>query len=129
MTTNQVIEHALILAKDYKEARDHKQTRKLISCNWQAPPQGALKLNVDGAIFESHNRVGVGVILRNDSYEVIMAASKKENGVNVPMEVELLAILIGLQICISMSIYELIIESDSLLIVNEFLDAGESRSL
>lgn len=68
-------------------------------------------------------------MLRNESCEIIMAESKKENGVNDSMEVELLAILKGLQICILIGIYELIIESDSLFIVNELLEIGESRSL
>ncbi|XP_041026966.1 uncharacterized protein LOC121267170 [Juglans microcarpa x Juglans regia] len=127
LTTNQVIEHALSLAKDHKEARVHKQTRKLSSCYWQAPSQNALKLNVDEAIFATLNRSGVGFILRSSSSKVIMAASMKENGANDSMEIELLAILRGLQICIPMGIDELIIESDLLLIVNELIGAGEPR--
>ncbi|KAF5481561.1 hypothetical protein F2P56_002202 [Juglans regia] len=93
LPTDQVIVHALILAKDYKEARFQKQNRKLSSCFSQAPPQNALKLNVDGAAFDTLNRVRVGLILRNTSCEVILVASMQENGV----EIELLAILRGLQ--------------------------------
>ncbi|KAF5463849.1 hypothetical protein F2P56_013977 [Juglans regia] len=128
LKTDQVIEYALTLAKDHKEARVQKQTRKLLSCCWQAPSQNALKLKVDGAIFATLNRAGVGVILKNTSSEVIMVANMKENGVNDPMEIELLAIFKGLQICIPMGIDELIIESDSLLIVNELIEACEPTS-
>lgn len=42
----------------------------------------------------------VGKILRNDSGGTLLAANKKENVVNDPMEVELLTIFRGLQICI-----------------------------
>lgn len=58
-----------------------------------------------------------------------MLASRKEDEVNDLMEIELLAILRGLKLCVPLGLHVLVVESDSLLIVNELLDAGQNLSL
>ncbi|XP_042950059.1 uncharacterized protein LOC122282170 [Carya illinoinensis] len=118
---NMAIDKTLSIATEYKEVRDVRHPRKTqCSC--------ALKLNVDGAIFEDQEKVGVAMLLRNDRGLVLFSASKMENGVIIdPMEVELLAILRGLQLCIRMGILELVIESDSLMLVEELNNTSESR--
>ncbi|XP_042939414.1 uncharacterized protein LOC122274444 [Carya illinoinensis] len=122
------IDKALFIAAEYKEVRDVRHLRKTQYSCWQPPSSGNLKLNVDGAIFEDQDRADVGMLLRNDRGVVLFSASKKENGVTDPMEVELLAILRGLQLCILMGIPDLVIESDSLMLVEELNNSSESRS-
>lgn len=51
----------------------------------------------------------VGIILRDDHGEVIMAASKKEYEVNDLTEIELLAMFRGLQLCVHLGIHELVL--------------------
>ncbi|KAF5478058.1 hypothetical protein F2P56_004648, partial [Juglans regia] len=98
-------------------------------CRWLPSEQGMLKLNVDGAVFASQQRAGVGVILRDDKGEVILSACKKENDINDHLEIELIAILRGLQICLPLGIPQLVIESDSLLLVDEIQNDKAPRSL
>lgn len=50
------------------------------TCKWLPPPQNALKLNVDGAVFHDQKFAGVGIILRSRG-QVIMATTKKESEV------------------------------------------------
>lgn len=66
----------------------------------------------------------MGIILRNANANVIISASKTENEVNDPIEIELLAIFRGLQLCVPLSLHKLILESDSLLMVRELQAVG-----
>lgn len=53
---------------------------------------------MDGVLFHDQQYAGVEIIIRNSQRQVIMAAIKKENAVAEPSEIELLAILRGLQL-------------------------------
>ncbi|CAI9778785.1 unnamed protein product [Fraxinus pennsylvanica] len=130
ITPLMAIAHAFNIAGDFKYAKE--QRKKGISCSegWRAPPEGVLKLNVDGALFEDQCRYGTGVVLRDATGKVIFSASKPERGSMDPMEAELLAMLTGLQICLPLSIPSLQVESDSLLVVQEVTKVqNESFSL
>ncbi|XP_018829059.1 dirigent protein 5-like [Juglans regia] len=62
------------------------------SSSGSTPPQGVLKLNTDGAMFSNLQKAGIGVILKDASGMVVMAASKHEPEVEEPEAIELLAI-------------------------------------
>ncbi|XP_042958008.1 uncharacterized protein LOC122293496 [Carya illinoinensis] len=91
--------------------------------------ESSLKLNVDGAIFSDQCRSGIGVVLRDDKGQVTFAASKLEDALADPMEIELIAILRGIQLCIPLGIAELQIESDALLVIEELKKDGRSSTL
>lgn len=64
--------------------------------------------------------LGYEVILRDGRGKVLMAASRKEAEVNDSMEIELLAILRGLQLCVPMGLHDLVVEvTHSLLLIND----------
>lgn len=80
-------------------------------------------------MFFSIHKAVIGAVLRNENGEIVLAASKIKNEVHELEDIELLAIFRGLQICANMGIQKLIIESDSLLIVNEVKANGASSSM
>lgn len=87
-----------------------------IIVKWIRPPMGWIKLNTDG----SHNSVdsiGAGGIIR-DSNGKIMMAFAKYLGIGSSNLAEAKAIIYGLQWCISHRFQSIILESDSLIIVN-----------
>lgn len=67
---------------------------------------------MDGAIFKEIDKSGMGCILRDDHGKVLMAANKLEHGVEDPEAIELTAIFQGLQLCASMGIANIQVESD-----------------
>lgn len=73
-------------------------------CKWLLPPQNAIKLNVDGEVLHDQKFASVGIIIRNIKGQFIMVAIKKESEVVDPLEIELLAILQGLQLSIPLGI-------------------------
>lgn len=46
------------------------------SSQWCAPDRGTIKVNVDAAINEINNKIGLGVVARNEDGAVLFAASK-----------------------------------------------------
>lgn len=66
-------------------------------------------MNVDGALFTNLQEVGVGIVLRDNKGEVILATSMRVQSNFDPMIVESLAILRGLQLCMYMGIPQLVI--------------------
>ncbi|XP_041020432.1 uncharacterized protein LOC121262066 [Juglans microcarpa x Juglans regia] len=115
----QAAEHVLSLCKAFNDvqatiARDlHKFS------TWQAPPDGFLKVNVDGSIFANLRKAGVGIVLRDTSGGIVMAASKNELEVDEAVTIEFIVVLRGLQPCLPLGIPNLIIESDCLNVVQE----------
>ncbi|KAF5465179.1 hypothetical protein F2P56_015208 [Juglans regia] len=123
------MEHVLLLYKEYDES--HKSSSQALDMNykWHPPPAAALKLNTDGAIFADLSSSGIGVILRDSQGKVLLSTSGREIVVQDPIEVELLVILRGLQLCIPMGISKLIVESDSLLSVQAIQNMKEPMSM
>lgn len=52
--------------------------------HWQPPPQGYFKVNVDGVLFLDYKAVGIGVILRDSSGEVLLASTIHEKQMQNP---------------------------------------------
>lgn len=76
-----------------------------------------LKLNVDGAVIADQQSMGMGCALRDENGEVLMAAMIPKQNHNSPLEIDLVAILRGLQRCLPMGKRNVMVESDSLLAV------------
>ncbi|XP_042939607.1 uncharacterized protein LOC122274657 [Carya illinoinensis] len=86
---------------------------------WKLPPCGKQKLNFDAALFHDINFAGVGVILRNEVGEVVFALSRKEIGVSAVDGIEALAFFRGLQMLLNMGCNGLIIEGDSMHVIDD----------
>ncbi|MQM08604.1 hypothetical protein Taro_041461 [Colocasia esculenta] len=84
---------------------------------WFTPPQGRLKLNVDGAFKRSTGAAGGKGILRNSNGDIVFAFSAAYPEVNSSIEAEALALHDGLSICCDLGILSAVVESDSLILV------------
>ncbi|KAF5444910.1 hypothetical protein F2P56_034002 [Juglans regia] len=113
----QVIDHALSVIQSYTDLKQLPIRKAREYFDWKPPPSGSLKLNVDGAVFDDLHKAGVGVVLRDDAGMVIMATSKVEFEVINAKAIESLAIFRALQLCATMGIHSLIVESDCLMAI------------
>ncbi|KAG6620210.1 hypothetical protein I3842_Q075500 [Carya illinoinensis] len=129
LSTQQVMEHAFTLYQEHKATIEATKIKLKYKCQWQPPPEGVLKLNIDGALFSDQCKAGVGAVLRDKEGKIIFVASKSEPTIADPLEIELLAILRGLQLCVSLGIIALKVEYDSLLAVQELEKEGNSTTL
>ncbi|KAH0781476.1 hypothetical protein KY290_001074 [Solanum tuberosum] len=83
---------------------------------WEAPQEGMMKFNTDGASRGNPGSSAYGFCLRNNHGDLIYAVAENI-GITTNMEAELRAILEGIKYCVAKKVEKLIVESDSLLIV------------
>lgn len=72
----QAAEHAISMYKAYNEVRLASPRSIRTVYQWQKPPDGFVKMNVDGAIFEDIRKASVGVLLQDAIGGVLIAATK-----------------------------------------------------
>lgn len=79
-------------------------------------------------MFSDQHKAAIGAILRDENGKVVMATSKAEVEVFAPEDIELLAVFRALQLCISVGIKKLVIESDCLLMIRDLQVSTESST-
>lgn len=113
--------------EEYKEANEGMEsiaTMAEVRGTWIPPPENVFKVNVDAADFKSQKTVGVGVIIRDDKGRLEVAMSKKINAPLGAMETEAIAHEADLVFAKDISIHNLIIEGDSLIIHNALCETS-----
>ena len=91
------------------------------------PPEGTLKLNIDGSFLEDFGCLGAGGVVRNHDGEWIAGFSHYEAGGDALLA-ELCAIQIGLDFCIKKGYVNIICKRDCLEAVN-LITAGRDQTL
>ena len=110
---------------DWKEAKDDRDRRRAINSTsvtqrqvkWRKPDLGTLKLNVDAAMSLGASSFSIGLVLRDHSGAFVSGKTISKGMVTSVFEAEALAVLEGLNWLLTGNHDSVIIESDSLLIV------------
>ncbi|KAK4711086.1 hypothetical protein R3W88_005599 [Solanum pinnatisectum] len=110
-----------IKGKDWKEMikvmSAYKPRIYHYAVKWEMPQEGTLKCNTDGACRGNPGIGAYGFCLRDNKGDLIYAEAEKI-GQTTNVEAEMKAILEALKYCVSKEVRRLVIESDSLLMVN-----------
>ncbi|XP_042983363.1 uncharacterized protein LOC122312776 [Carya illinoinensis] len=95
------VNNALSLQQEYAQVQLFDVSNQKITkvVRWHPPPDDFLKLNIDGATFPEYSVAGIGVVLRDQQGEVVVACSKVEKEVSSAEFIEAVAFLRGLQLC------------------------------
>ncbi|XP_042939604.1 uncharacterized protein LOC122274655 [Carya illinoinensis] len=94
--------------------------------SWNPTPCGKWKLNFDGTVLYSLHHYEVGAILRNEKGDMIMAMARKEDEIYAVDDIDALVALQGLQMIYHIGISYLILEGDSLIIM-EAIHSNEEQ--
>lgn len=98
-----------------------------VSCNWNAPPLGFVKMNVDAAVKMGESSAGCGGIVRDQDGNFIFGFSMKISQCPV-LEEECLALLHGLRLIWGRGFRAGIMESDSQGTLDLINDGGTTSS-
>ncbi|KAK3221600.1 hypothetical protein Dsin_008625 [Dipteronia sinensis] len=85
---------------------------------WRPPTANVYKLNTDAALDVGRGIVGVGAIIRNHQGHVMGSTSQRLEATFSPKEAEAMAILRGIEFAVGSGLMPVVIESDSLGVVN-----------
>lgn len=95
---------------------------------WYPPPVEVYKLNSDAAVFKS-GQIGMGGVIRDNVGEVVMATSKRMDGMMDADVAEALSARHGLQIALEAGYSALILEVDCLKLFNSLKEGKIESSL
>lgn len=84
-----------------------------------APPSGLLKVNVDASWNVHDNVAVVAVVIRDHSGATVCCASWRYACCSAVLLAELLAIRFGLDLTLQQRLHKILLESDSLMAINE----------
>ncbi|XP_073137676.1 uncharacterized protein [Henckelia pumila] len=95
---------------------------------WHKPPRNILKCNVDAAILPNPPHVGVDSILRDHHGIVIASSQGRIHGLQDPATAEALAIREALSWLKNFNFFSIIVESDSLVVIDALNHSVADRS-
>ena len=87
------------------------------AATWSPPPLSLFKINVDGAVATATKKPGVGVIVRDELGRVEATMCRNLNAPLGAIETESKAIEVGLLFAQDIGIQDIVVESDSLIMV------------
>jgi ribonuclease HI len=102
--------------------------REQVLQSWQQPPLNCVKVNVDGAFVEASNVAVVGAVARNEGGEFLMAITRRLTRVASALFSEAEALRAGVQMIHSVTSGPVIMETDSLELVNLWKHRATQRS-
>ncbi|XP_035546597.1 ribonuclease H-like [Juglans regia] len=109
--------HDLKILEDFNLERPHISMRPSKIVKWSRPPSGWVKLNCDGSCRGNRGNSGGGGIIRNWN-GLVKGAFSAHYGVGTNSGAEMKAILDGIRLCKRLHLSNVIIESDSQIIVD-----------
>lgn len=129
-----IVEKAYAICSEFKEAFAVPNRVSSGSSNstptpmWHGPPASVIKLNVDGAVDRRSGIVGVGFVARNHLGQILGTSSIPFPGLLSPRVAEALGFCEALVLAANNGLAEIIIEGDSIQIVQALNQAGKSYS-
>ena len=96
--------------------------------SWQPPGPLQYKVNVDGALFEADNTASLGVVIRNEHGQVMASLFKHILLPPTVLEVEALAVRRGLELAVKMGFRNIVLESDSQILITALREGSYSLS-
>jgi hypothetical protein len=108
---------------EMKSATSSSYPRGLEDVCWKAPSGGVLKANWDAAVDGRRKKIGIGVIVRDHEARVIAMLSETKDFIKDPATAEALAARRAVELSLNLGIQRLILEGDSLSIVQAIQEA------
>jgi ribonuclease HI len=95
---------------------------------WRKPPEGHVKINVDGSFCATSGKGGAGAVLRDDGGSIIASACRFLSNCRSPLEAELEACHLGMALAMDWSPLPCVFETDCTEAMNLILAEGTDRS-
>ncbi|CAI0428531.1 unnamed protein product [Linum tenue] len=110
---DEIVPRAKAFIDEYREQQviDRGVAAPVTTTGWEKPGQGFVKVNTDAGVFVDGG-IGLGVVVRGEEGNFILAAAKKIAGRWEPEMAEALAAEFGVQVAVEARLQNLILETD-----------------
>ena len=126
----QVWNHAISMVSDYKEAvKFCGLGPSACEVSWKKSQAGAFKINIDGATADDGRWSSIRVVIRDSKGEVTVALCRVLPSCFSMDEIEALAIKAGILLARELDLHQVIVESNSLSVVQRILAKDFSGGL
>lgn len=105
------------------------KTARIKRHGWEKPPRDIVKLNVDAALDQDSLEGAIGAILRDDKGDFVAAANQKISGCPSVPVAEAMALYLGLELSVTAGCNRLIVNSDSMEVVEVMNQGGRAAGL
>ena len=95
-----------------------RTTHPMTRSQWLQPAHGVGKINCDEAVFTDEKKSSIDVVIRNSHGSVLGSLSKQLPQAYTPLEIEATAVATTLQFAMDLGFNHVVLESDSLVLVN-----------
>jgi hypothetical protein len=125
-------------AKDQVEAWCSATQRPVISSEvsalpvaitWARPPEGYVKVNWDASVNKHHNKMGVGVVVRDSTGAVLAMLCTIRKSITSPAVAETVGAWAAVELAKRMGLRRVIFEGDALEIIQALTRDGESWAI
>ncbi|GLT53434.1 hypothetical protein SLA2020_267040 [Shorea laevis] len=113
----QALEHLEAFQQATSRQRPQVVTDSPTIHRWQAPPKGFVKINWDAAVDLVNHRMGIGVIARDPTGEVVAMMFAPRSHIIVPEIAEAVVALKAVTFCRELGLSKVVLEGDALQIV------------
>ena len=116
---DEVVQRASELLHDFQDVQTpiRRAVGRSEDLRWKPPDFGFYKINFDGAVFGDQVSAGIGVVIRDWEGQIIAALSQKVRFPGFVDLVEALAACRAISFAKELSIHQLVIEGDSLRVI------------
>jgi ribonuclease HI len=98
------------------------------SSRWRAPRDGWLKVNLDAALLIQTKKMGIGVVVRNETGEVKAALAKFLPLVDDPTAAKAITAWFAVKLCVDCGFQLVVLEGDSMNVVSVINQASPNWS-
>nr|GEV87726.1 reverse transcriptase [Tanacetum cinerariifolium] len=126
---NNMKESARVILEDFYQANAHPEA--IVTPNipsqvrWSPPCNGVIKINVDGGISSRNSAAGIGFVMRSHNGSVLVAGNRRVAYATSVIAIEANAIFWAIQVAIAKGFRNVILETDSNILVDVFLHNKE----
>ncbi|XP_052142051.1 uncharacterized protein LOC127761763 [Oryza glaberrima] len=96
--------------------------------SWVPPPAGVFLINIDAAVFQAERQMGVGVVIRDQHGNCLLAANTRFMGITDPETAEACAIRHALWLAKEEGFHNVIVACDCLSVIQKLNSPGRDRS-
>jgi len=111
-----IVRSSLKLLEDFQSANEKLSRSRLDNHNtivWKPPPPSYFKVNVDGALFTKSKQFGMGVMVRDEEGNVVVAMCRKMDLPLGALETEAKALEIAVKFAEEVGLRDVVFEGDS----------------